>query len=624
MAFSAFAALYVAFGVGQLYGPGWMTILAGLSICLLCIVTWYRWLGFLPLAEGSSITALRPQSLIVFVPFFSLLVFFPEYIFGHPSLSRVILIFLLCATLCCSLGYLLASTKQDSLTSFLNSHSLGIIIGIVTCHAIVFTSLTLLRQYNFGAAFGEDTGYYNQIFWSSMRGEFFRGSLMQARYVDPPVVSEFQVHNSPIIMLILPLYALLPGVYTLVALRTIVVSLSAIPIYLLAKETTNGLVAIIVGVTYLLSTGVLYQSIGAFYPLQFVMLLFPMAVLYFWKRRFGLFVLSLVLCLFVREEVALTLLLFGVYAVMVRRPWPWIVTPLLLACAWWLISTKLVMNGSKIAMEELDAFFKSLGGSYNEIVTSVVKRPWVLVDLMFTRQNAEYVYAMVKPTSGLMFGSMTILYALPTLVINAIVGSFWKATLRPDMHYSVIVIISSFCSAVFGIRYISQRVRFMAVRPALVQVAFSTLLIPPAIIGVKDVFELDRGRDSALLEEFSRKPFQNTLERMIAAVARDPDASVAAPSLMLPQLSERTMLYCADWLWRYENPQLDYIIFDVRSLARREVTSDGQKYRATVSRVRMNAQYRLVLAENGFELYRRDSGSRLELLPGDSSKGHRS
>ena len=139
---------------------------------------------------------------------------------------------------------------------------------------------------------GEDTGYYNQILWNTLHGTFFNGSLTQARYFNPPVYSEFAVHNSPVLFLILPVYWVLPSFYTLLVVRNLALAASAIPLYLLAKEKVSGLSGVFIAIAYLFSANVLYQALNGFYPLQFAVLFLSFTFYYFFKERLVLFVFS--------------------------------------------------------------------------------------------------------------------------------------------------------------------------------------------------------------------------------------------------------------------------------------------------------------------------------------------
>lgn len=506
------------------------------------------WAAFSCLASRRlAATATVQSTSLPFVAPISLLIFLPEFVFGTPSISRIVLILFLEGVLFCLITYLVSAYGAQRILSWVESHAGYLASVFVIVHAVILTALVVLRHYHFGPTLGEDTAYYNQIFSSVIDGKFFQGSLMQDRYLDPPVHSEFEVHNSPIMFVILPFYAIYPSFYTLLTLRTVMISVSGFPLYLLAKDKMNGVVGVVLLVAYLLSANILCQALGAFYPIQFIALMLPFAFLYFSREELQPFLLCLTVCLMIREEIALTTILFGIYAAVVKRPWPWIVMPIMLSLSWWLISTKLVMTSSQITMEGLDKFFQTLGNTYNEILITVVSNPWALLELVATRDHYAYFYEISKPTMGMAFASVTAMFAMPTLAINAIVGGFWKSILGVGMHYSVVAIVSLFVAIIYGICHLSVHCRW-SVKTELVQISLVALLIPVTTIGIKDVFGFGSGQERSLVNDFFRRPFQSSLEEIIEIVNKDPEASVAAPSMILPQLSKRSKLYCANWL----------------------------------------------------------------------------
>ena len=197
---------------------------------------------------------------------------------------------------------LLFVRRMGSIASWLEARSAYFLATVVVGFAVVSTTLLILRHYYYGSVLGEDTGYYNQIFWSTLHGGFFKGSITQARYFDPPVHTEFAVHNSPILFLIWPIYWLFPSFYTLLVLRNVALAISAIPLYLIAREKINGRVGVVIAITYYLCPNILQQSLNGFYPLHFAALFIPFAFYFFLKEQFGLFITFLLLSLSVEKK----------------------------------------------------------------------------------------------------------------------------------------------------------------------------------------------------------------------------------------------------------------------------------------------------------------------------------
>lgn len=599
---AAVPAAYLGTGAGwALSGP--IPLLVG--VALVAVMAVVAWLGAsrrlsavrgLPLDEASRRAAF---------PFIALLLpaaFLPEILFGTPGHVRIMLVLSTSAALFALFALLPNLRRTASVLAWLETRGVMIAGALVTVHALVSTALLIARYQHFGSFLGEDTAYYNQIFWSTLRGEFFRGTLTQARYFDPPVTSEFAVHNSPVMLLLLPVYWLAPSFYTLLILRNLALSLSAIPLFLLTRDRLGGVAAVFVTVAYLASPNLLYQSINGFYPLQFAALFLLLTLLFFLRARFAPFVVALLFALTVREEIALTVGLLGLFAVVLRRRWPWIVVPIVLSGLWWYVSTEWIMVRSRIAMEDLDGFYQLVGTSHNDALATLVTDPWRFVGLVLNGANAAYLYEMLKPTAMAPLLSPAALLAAPTLALNCVIGVFLIAMRNVSYHYSLVATVCLFVALVDGLARLVRHARAFHVDEMLVRPAVAVLLIPVAAIGMMDAVRHGGGGGQSLIGDFLRKPYHSTAERIVSLV--EPDAAVAAPNVLLPDLSYRAKLYTSGRLWRYNEPELDYVVVDTDLLKFSRADANLPKYEASIARIRNSDAYELVLAAHGFEVYR--------------------
>ena len=207
----AVLSVYVGLALAHTYS-GDRVILIGLFVMVACPLTWLIMSRSLGGYRNSNENSQLPENLsFPFLATLALISFIPEFWFGNPSWGRVTLVILLVGILWCVLFVIVTSMEAQRVLRSAESRSGWITGVIVGSHTIVFAGLLALRHYHFGAALGEDTGYYNQIFWNTLHGNFFEGSLTQERYNDPPVHSEFALHNSPVLFLILPFYWLAPS-----------------------------------------------------------------------------------------------------------------------------------------------------------------------------------------------------------------------------------------------------------------------------------------------------------------------------------------------------------------------------------------------------------------------------
>jgi uncharacterized membrane protein len=541
----------------------------------------------------------------------------PELAYGSPSTARLGIALLLSAACFAILRSLVAQGRAAAVVAWVEARAGALALIVVALHTVVFGGSVVLRHVYFGAAHADDTAYYNQILWSTLQGEFFRGSVTQARYVAPPVSSEFALHNSPILLAVLPLYAVIPSFYTLLVLRTLALAAGAVALFSLAKEKIGGAAGLVIVVAYFASSNIFTQALSGFYPLHLIAFFLPWAFLYFYRERFWPFVLWLALALAVREEIALTGALFGIYALLLRRRPRWIVGPIALSAAWWFVSTELVMVRSRIAMEDLDAFYAMFGGGHNSALASVMRHPGAFLGLVLNADNVRYFYEVLKPTAMFALLSPSLLLALPTLAVNAVIGAFMITMRSVGYHYSLVAFICVFVAAIEGMARLSRSASRINVARSTFGAALALLLLPSAVLAFMDGIRYGGGQQTSVLAELRPKPYHATLERIVAMIP--PGASVAAPNILMPQLSERRFLYSSDRLWRYPNQEAEYVVLDVRTDRSSFEDRNRAKYESTVATTRGDERYALVLAEAGFEVYHRILASPRPAVRGASS-----
>lgn len=577
-------------------------LVAGLLLVSVCPILWLVSSFFPSYRSGLTLTENLRRNSFPFTAFFLLALFMGEFVFGRPSLSRALLVFILCIGLFFLFRSLIASERVGGIFDRLESVSGYLAAGVVISHGIILTTIVILRHYYFGSVLGEDTGYYNQILWSTLKGEFFKGSLTQARYFSPPVNTEFAVHNSPVLFLILPVYWVFPSFYTLLILRNLALSASAIPLYLMAKEKIGGVAGVLIVVAYFLSANILFQAINAFYPLQFIALFLSFAFFFFFKERFLLFLVFLVLSLSVREEIALTTFFFGFYALFLKRGWRWVIVPSALSLLWWYLSTEWVMVRSQITMEELDRFFEFFGTGHNEVVKTFITQPGKVLEIFFTKENFSYLYELAKPGGMLSLLSVSSIFMIPTVAINSIIGHFMGTMRDISYHYSLLASVCMFHALVHGLVWLSRSGRFFSLEKSRVGTAGALLLVPLMIVGAADVIRYGGGKHQSLTADFQRKPYQETIEKILTII--EPQAAVAAPNILLPQLSYREKLYVSNRLWRYPEVEVDYLILDANVGMLSEEDRNKTKYEKLLSTIREEDKYQLIFKEHGFEVYK--------------------
>lgn len=187
---------------------------------------------------------------------------------------------------------------------------------MMASYALVFSVVTVARFYAL-RTYAYDLGNYNQAMYTTLRGY---GLLYYT--ADLPVTggSMMGVHFSPILLILLPIYALYPFPPTLLVLKSFVLALGAYPVYGLAKhflKTRSW--GILFAAAYLLNP--LLQGINwfDFHPEAFFPTFFLFSLYYGLKGDWRKYILFTVLTLTTTEYASVLILTASVYLLWMRK-----------------------------------------------------------------------------------------------------------------------------------------------------------------------------------------------------------------------------------------------------------------------------------------------------------------
>jgi uncharacterized membrane protein len=175
----------------------------------------------------------------------------------------------------------------------------------ITLYACIFSYISILRYRAFDM-YAWDLGVYHQSIHTTVTtGDFFFNTI-EYPYTQTAIPSgtEFAVHFSPILILVLPLYALLKSPITLLILKSIAIALGVYPVYFLAlKRIKQHHIALAFSTGYLLLPIVHAVNWFDFQPQALIITPMLFAVLYLDSGRTKPAVLSL-LAAFSTIEIA--------------------------------------------------------------------------------------------------------------------------------------------------------------------------------------------------------------------------------------------------------------------------------------------------------------------------------
>ena len=210
----------------------------------------------------------------------------------------------------------------------------------IILYIVVFTAISFWKYDRF-LYNGLDLAIYNNVFWNTSQGDWFRSSIHDPSYLGD--------HFEPLMLVLLPFTMLWRDPRMLLLLQTIILALTAIPIYFIVRfQIADFRLQILLPLFWLLNPFVHNANLFEFHMLVFAPFFLFWMWYFFLKRDFTLFFFSMLGALLVREDVSFIVFMFGVVAlfsqpflssqerieVRSRNKIFWILVPILLSTIW--------------------------------------------------------------------------------------------------------------------------------------------------------------------------------------------------------------------------------------------------------------------------------------------------
>ena len=535
-----------------------------------------------------------------------LAVFLPEHLSSGGSVVLPHLVPLLLAAICLATDLFVGSTTSADRWISLHHRAAKVLTGFVVVYGSVTTILAIVKLHSFGYV-GQDIGYFMQCLYTGMHGELFASNQYQDLLYTRTVSSDFASHNQPVLFLLLPIYWIYPHAETLFIVRNLCLAVSAYPAYQLARYRLQPFPALAVTMAFLLAPAVLFQNFYDYAPLSLVALPLLFSLLFYERRQFIPYIASLLLCLFVREDLALVLLGLAVVALLSRRQAKWIVVPAVLGIAWswfsWGFLLPRFQHGSVSAVESC---FSYLGSGPVAMLRNALHHP----QLFLTHKAIVYSKQLFTPLGlALPFCSPMVLAGLPLYVINVLGDPGCNAAIV-FRHYSLIPSILMIPGAIVALRWVTGRAETPTFRVGTVALALFLSSIGTTVLSI--------GKTE--LAWWHAAAWHSEAMQVVSQIPAD--APVAVPRYMLPFTADRDRVYQSLRLLDYHHPDATYVIID-RDESRMGVTATwDEHYRQLLASLQDVHQFELVYSSQNYLVYRRIGNLLISARPitGDSGQ----
>ena len=446
---------------------------------------------------------------------------------------------------------------------------------------VTYATLSILRHMTYHSL-GADLGLFDQIFWNTTQGRPWESTMSQAQ---PVPHSYFNDHFSPVYLLLMPFYLLLPHPQTLLVLQTLALTMGAAPIYLLARDKFKpGFIRLAWVAVYFLFLPVAFINLFDFHELAFAVLPLGLALYFLERGQPGWFLLSLLATFLVKEELPLVGVGFGVYILLRQRELKLGLGVLAVSGLAFFAIVRLIIPafGGGTPYAYFTARYAQLGNSPQQIIDTVVTNPRKLAVTLFQVQKFKFLLGIFGPVLGLtVFSGFGIVLVLPTLAILLL--SNYAPQFAFTSHYSAPLIALVVGTSIVGLARLRQGLH----GPLTAAVLASSLAFSFAV------------GDLPFSRHFDPRIFQ-TEPRYVAFAPSlaliQPTASVAAENNLTPHLSHRRLIYDIE----FEGVQhADYLALDDASIGR-----NAQAFQQQVDQF-VSQGYRVIATGDGLALLQR-------------------
>ncbi|MFK7802987.1 MAG: DUF2079 domain-containing protein, partial [Anaerolineae bacterium] len=324
----------------------------------------------------------------------------------------------------------------------------GVLAVAVTLFVAGYMWLSLSRHSLFNST-GYDLAINEQIVWNTLNGRFFASSV--------EVDNSFADHFRPMLLFLVPFYALWQTPRTLLIIQVLVLASATIPIYYLAKlKLQDDVVAAALAIVYLLYPAIGFIARFDFHIEIFVIPAFIAAFYMMETGRWSLASFFLFIPLLCKENMGFTVTMFGLYAILRWRKFKWGGAWAIFGMvftwftAFWLLPT--------VRGESIDTLsrYAWLGSNPFEMIQTMIFEPLAVWQHLFTDANMLYALQLLLPVGLIaLFGFRELLLVLPALAINLLSNHFCQSTIY--CHYTIPIIPIIFIATIFGLLFIKDR-----------------------------------------------------------------------------------------------------------------------------------------------------------------------
>ena len=308
----------------------------------------------------------------------------------------------------------------------------GLLGLLVVLFCAYYGALALCQRDSFVSSL--DLTDVNQTMWNTVHGHFSR---MTAR---PAMSSRLGFHVEPLLLALVPLYAVAPSAKTLILVQVVALALVAVPLYLLAAGALGRPTwALAFPLLYLLSPAAHNAALSYFHPVTLGVLPALAAVLAVWRGRVRAALLFAAVALLAREDYGLWLAALAVVGWARTRQRVWIAAGLA-GLAWFLVTTLVI----------IPAFLTEHQSLFWDRYLFWLEGPEAWRSQGFLADKGRYLLnLLLLGGAGALLAPLWALPALPALGLNLLAN--YPLPVSLDSYYSSLIAPLLLAAAAIGL-----------------------------------------------------------------------------------------------------------------------------------------------------------------------------
>ncbi|MBD3289330.1 DUF2079 domain-containing protein, partial [candidate division KSB1 bacterium] len=320
---------------------------------------------------------------------------------------------------------------------------LFIVAGGILVYIFCMSALSILRYESFTAVV-YDLGIMIQTIWNTANGHLLQESVNMGQ----PMLRFWMAHWEFIYLFVALIYKIIPSVWTILTVHTIVIALGALPVYWLAKEKLkHELTAVIFAFAYLLYPAVQNGNLNDIHGVTFAAPFLLFAFYFLQKRSYGWFAFHAFFAIISREDSALLLIMMAGYAFFFMKERKVGAITAIMCAAWFLVWYERMAIRAMLGLPEF--IIMEGAETHWDHLANVKNDSLYVVKFLAKKYNIRYFLNLFGPLFFLsLLSPSTLLIAAPMFAINLLSSYYYTHDVAH--HYSATIVPFIFISAIYG------------------------------------------------------------------------------------------------------------------------------------------------------------------------------